>query len=89
MITLTKPANLNGTELLSELAAKGVVVSGLPIDDGQGNLLLDIDATDKEKAKTVVDSHDGTTIAADNSAAKAALLEKLGITSDEAALLLS
>ncbi len=63
MITFTKPQNLNGKELLDELAAVGVVVEGLPIDDGAGNLILNIAAKDEAKAADVVAAHNGTTIA--------------------------
>jgi len=63
MITFTKPANLNGTELVAELKAQNVLVKGFPIDDGNGNLLLDIKQTDEAKAALVVQAHNGTTIA--------------------------
>ena len=63
MITFTRPQNLNGKELLDELAAVGVVVEGLPIDDGAGNLILNIAAKDEAKAADVVAAHNGTTIA--------------------------
>lgn len=63
MITFTKPENLNGKELLDELLAVGVVVEGLPIDDGAGNLILNIASKDEAKAAAVVAAHNGTTIA--------------------------
>jgi hypothetical protein len=63
MITFTKPQNLNGKELLDELSANGVVVQGLPVDDGAGNLILDIASKDEAKAAEVVAAHNGTTIA--------------------------
>jgi hypothetical protein len=63
MITFTKPQNLNGKELLDELSAVGVVVQGLPVDDGAGNLILDIASKDEAKAAEVVAAHNGTTIA--------------------------
>jgi hypothetical protein len=63
MITFTKPANLNGTELLAELNASKIKVNGLPVDDGNGNLLLDIKQTDEAKAGAIVQAHNGTTIA--------------------------
>lgn len=63
MITFKKPANLNGTELLAELKSAGVDVVGLPIDDAQGNLLLNIDEANEAKAKNVVAAHNGTIVA--------------------------
>ena len=89
MITFTKPTNLNGTELLAELNAGGVSITQSPMIDGSGALWLDITEADKDKAAPIVAAHNGTTVEPDNSAAKAALLAKLGITADEAKLLLS
>lgn len=63
MITFTKPQNLNGKELLDELLAVGVVVQGLPTDDGAGNLILNIASKDEAKAASVVSAHNGTTVA--------------------------
>jgi len=63
MITFTKPANLNGTELVAELKAQNVLVKGFPIDDGNGNLLQVCLQTDEAKAALVVQAHNGTTIA--------------------------
>lgn len=63
MKTFTKPENLNGKELLDELLAVGVVVEGLPIDDGAGNLILNIASKDEAKAASVVAAHNGTTVA--------------------------
>ena len=63
MITFTKPQNLNGKELLDELSAVGVVVQGLPVDDGAGNLILNIASKDEAKAAEVVAAHNGNTVA--------------------------
>ncbi len=89
MIQFTKPINLNGTELISELNNANVMVTGLPLIDDNGNFWLDIAESDITIATSIVAAHDGTVFAPDNSAAKAALLEKLGITEEEAKLLLS
>ena len=88
MIQFTKPTNLNGSELLAELSTIGVVVKGDPLDDGNGNLWLDIKSTDKTKTEGIVASHNGTVIAPNNATARAAILDRLGITADEAAILL-
>jgi hypothetical protein len=63
MKTFTKPENLNGKELLDELLAVGVIVQGLPTDDGAGNLILNIASKDEAKAASVVAAHNGTTVA--------------------------
>jgi len=91
MITFTKPAQLNGYQLIDELEAVGVKIkSGTRIIiNAQGELLIDIADKDKLKAETIIANHVGIDVVIDNSAAKAALLEKLGITAEEAVLLLS
>ena len=63
MIQFTKPTNLNGAELLVELNSGGVVVTGLPAIDGNGDFWLDIAEADKAKATPIVAAHNGTTIA--------------------------
>lgn len=63
MIQFTKPANLNGAELLEELKAVGVAITEWPILDGGGNFWLDIAEADKAKATPVVAAHNGTTVA--------------------------
>ena len=89
MIKFDKPENLNGTELLKELNNAKVKITEPPTLDGNGDLWLIIDSKDEAKAKAIVDAHNGTTVAPDNSAARQAILDRLGLTSDEAALLLS
>lgn len=63
MIQFNKPTNLNGTELLEELNAAGVVITQPPFDDAQGSIWLEIAEADKAKANPVVAAHNGTTIA--------------------------
>ena len=92
MMQFTKPTNLNGEELRQELNSAGIAISddieAVSLDD-ENNLWIDIAEADKAKATPIVAAHNGTTVAPDTSAAKAALLAKLGITADEAKLLLS
>jgi len=88
MIKFDKPINLNGAELLNALNAGGVAVTEPPMIDGNGDFYLDIDEADKAKATPIIAAHNGTTVAPDNSTAKAALLARLGITADEAKLLI-
>ena len=66
MISFDKPINLNGAELLDELAAVGIVlnrVTQLPLIDGNGVFWLDIKPADQAKAAAVVAAHNGTTVA--------------------------
>jgi hypothetical protein len=89
MIQFIKPENLNGTELRDELNANGVAISDDPFSvklEGDGSLWLDIAEADKAKATPIVAAHNGTTIAPNNSAAKAAATAKLtalGLTTDD------
>ena len=62
MIEFTKPINLNGAELVDELKAGGVSVTGWPKLDGDV-FSLDIAEADKNKAAPIVAAHNGTTIA--------------------------
>ncbi len=89
MIQFTKPTNLNGAELLAELNANGITINEPPMVDGAGNLWLEIVDADQNKTAPIVAAHNGTIVPQDNSAAKATLLAKLGITADEVKLLLS
>ena len=63
MIQFTKPTNLNGLELLTELNAAGVAITQWPELDGSGVLWLDIAEDDKAKATPIVAAHNGTIVA--------------------------
>ena len=68
MIKFDKPANLNGSQLLDELAAVGFVLDKLeqaPLIDGNNDFWLDVKPTDKAKVAAVVAAHNGTTIASE------------------------
>ncbi len=61
MESFTKPTNLNGTLLASELEAAGVNIAKRKDDtygiyDVDGELKLDIPATDRTKAQAVLDA---------------------------------
>lgn len=58
MKTFTKPKNLNGAELIDELAAVGIIVDKV-FDNSDGTISLDTD--DESKSATVVAAHNGTT----------------------------
>lgn len=84
MIKFAKPTNLNGAELREELKAAGIVIDnsfGSVVDDGCGNLLLDISEDDETKAKVVVNSHNGTQIPKDPTLAEK--LAALGVSIDD------
>lgn len=61
MIKFTKPANLNGAELLNELNEAGIVITESPVIDGNGDFFLDIEQSDVSKAELVLTKHIGTT----------------------------
>ena len=66
MIKFNKPENLNGAELLDELAAVGIVLeitTQAPLIDGNGDFWLDVKKADEAKAAAIVASHNGTTVA--------------------------
>ena len=66
MIKFNKPENLNGAELLDELAAVGIVLDKkeqAPLIDGNGDFWLDVKKADEAKAAAVVAAHNGTTVA--------------------------
>ena len=66
MIKFKKPENLNGKELLDELAMVGIVLVPIeqsPIVDSNNDMWLDISEADKVKAEAVVTAHNGTTVA--------------------------
>ena len=68
MIKFNKPTNLNGSELLAELAALGIILDDktqAPVIDGNGDFWLDIKKADEAKAEAVVEAHNGTTVAAE------------------------
>ena len=65
MIQFNKPKNLNGAELIIELKEAGIsfLSDGIqsPAIDADGNLLLNIEESDKSKAEVIVANHNGTT----------------------------
>jgi hypothetical protein len=81
MIQFTTPENLNGAELVKELNDNGIEVTGKPFLDGNNDLWLDINESDKTKAKSIVAAHNGTTIAPEPSIQDK--LANAGITLDE------
>ncbi len=81
MIKVTRPTNLNGTELLAELNAKGVLITEPPLLDGNGELFLDIAQKDLAKAEEVLAKHNGTQIAPSLTVVQK--LQSVGLSVDE------
>lgn len=89
MIKFDKPQNLNGSELLDELAAAKIVLdkeTQIPLIDGNGDLWLDVKSSDVAKAEKVVAAHNGTIIAPEPTAADK--LTAAGLTIEDLKLLL-
>jgi hypothetical protein len=89
MHTFTMPAQLNGEQLISELKIAGVIVEGFPEDWADGLLRLKINENDVEKTEVIVNNHVPLDSEITKATQKAAVLARLGITDDEAKLLLS
>jgi len=88
MIQFTQPKSLNGAQLVEELETAGVAVTGRPSIDGDGVLWLNVPTKDKAKAETIVGAHVGIDQTPAIEAQRKALLERLGLTADEARLLI-
>ena len=88
----TKPEELNGSQLRKELRAAKISISDEGdsiILDGNGDLILNITEKDFAKAEEIVNAHVGIDETAEIAAKRNAILERLGITADEVALLLA
>lgn len=59
MKQFTKPTNLNGTELIQELAAVGIVVEKIFVVDDK----IQFDTDDEKTASEIVTNHNGTVVA--------------------------
>jgi hypothetical protein len=88
MEQFNKPTQLNGRQLLAELASANIKVNDDPTVDGEGVLLLDIAKGDIEKAAAIIASHIGVDDVDDLLSKKQEIFEKLGLTADEAKLLI-
>ena len=59
MIQFSKPANLNGSQLITELATAGIIVTEPPMIDGNGKFWLNINQSDEAKTTSIVALHVG------------------------------
>ena len=78
MKLFTKPTNLNGTELMAELAEVGIFVDSIT-DFANGNIGFITD--DESNAAAVVAAHNGTTVAPEPTIADK--LASVGLSLDE------
>jgi len=78
MKTFTKPQNLNGAELKSELFSIGIAVDTI-IDFGDGTIGFETD--NESAAAAVVAAHNGTTVAPEPTIEDK--LQAAGLTLDE------
>ena len=83
-----KPEKTNGFQLKDELAKVGIVINDI-WDDGDGFLSIEIDEKFESKALEVTAKHIGIDPVEKLNSQRSAILEKLGITAEEAKLLLS
>jgi len=81
------PAQLNGVQLQKELKDAGIKLNDYPrlVD---GKLVLDIAKKDETKAKAIVDAHVGVDNSAEIEAQRQAILDRIGLSADELAILL-
>ena len=77
MTNYPKPENLNGTELMAELAAVGIVVNRVK-DNGDNTITLE---TDDDGAAAIIAAHNGTTVAPEPTIADK--LASVGLSLDE------
>ena len=84
---LNIPTELNGVQLQKELKAAGIKLNDYPrlVD---GKLVLDIAKKDETKAKAIVDAHVGFDNSAEIAAQRQAILDRIGLSADELAVLL-
>jgi hypothetical protein len=78
MKTFSKPKNLNGAELMAELASVGVMVDKV-FDFSNGTIGFETD--DEAAAAAVVAAHNGTTVAPEPTIADK--LASVGLTIDD------
>ena len=78
MKTFPRPQNVNGTELIAELAAVGIVVDKI-FTLADGSIAFETD--DEAKAAPVVAAHNGTTVVPEPTIADK--LASVGLSLDE------
>jgi hypothetical protein len=89
MFTYKKPESLNGHQLKKELNDAGIEIENGSIGVEYGQLVFIITKGDEKIALEIVKNHKGIEGWNPNAVAKAALLDRLGLTAEEAELLLA
>jgi len=88
MIKFNKSQTLNGQQLLEELNAAKIKIDEFPFIDGNGDLWLNVSDKDKTKTQEIIDNHIAIDSNQEKQATRQAILDRLGLTADEAKLLL-
>jgi hypothetical protein len=83
----TKPNPLNAETLIKELSSIGIDIE-IVLVNAEGELVLDVKDKDKTKVQTVLNNHKGEDSIDPKLAGRQAIFDKLGLTADEAAILL-
>jgi hypothetical protein len=89
MFSHKKPKSLNGHQLKKELNDAGVEIENASIGVEYDQLVFIITEGDEKTALEIVKKHEGIDGWNPNAVAKSAILDRLGLTDDEAKLLLS
>jgi hypothetical protein len=84
----TKPAQFNGTQLKEELATVGIEIPFVT-DTADGFIHFDVQKSKESAAVEIVANHVPVDKSAQNATARQAILDKLGLTAQEATILLS
>lgn len=90
MNKFTKPVKYSGKQLLAELNAGGIAIADgdFAMIDGDGNFWLPVKDKDVAKAEAIVAAHVGIDISIAVEARRQEILDRLGITAEEAAIIL-
>lgn len=83
----TKPAQLNGVQLKEELAAVGIEIPFVT-DKADGFIYFDVEKSKESTAVEIVANHIAIDVNAEKEIQRQSLFTRLGITADEAKLLL-
>jgi hypothetical protein len=83
-----KPTNLNGLQLKEELAVVGIHIPYVT-DTADGFIHFEVEKSKESKAIEIVANHVAIDRSATTAAQRQTVLDRLGLTAEEAALLLS
>jgi hypothetical protein len=91
MNKFTQPEKYSGKQLIEELKAAGIKIEDgqYPSIDGNGDFWLPVANKDVAKAEAVVAAHVGIDPSIALNARRQAILDKLGITKEEAEFILA